>query len=146
MRELRTSARETVMMDPGIWHMMGGSGGTDRREMGQETGEQGLLGTQEQEEQASWPQVLGGSASSVAAGVGNWERGGQEGVGWRVSGSERVQCVAHTRRGGALTHTHTHTHTRGALTHTHTHTHTHTSDGLRAVASGKPFIKLNYFT
>ena len=28
----------------------------------------------------------------------------------------------------------------------HTHTHTHTSDGLRAVASDKPFIKLNYFT
>ena len=37
--------------------------------MGQETGEQGLLGKQEQE-QASWPQVLGGSSSSVAEGVG----------------------------------------------------------------------------
>ena len=57
--------------------------------------------------------------------------GGQEGMGWRVSGSQRVGCVAHTRRGGAFTHT---------------HTHTHTSDGLRAVASGKHFIKLNYFT
>lgn len=107
----------------------GRSGGTDRREMGQETGEQGLLGTQEQEEQASWPQVLGGSASSVAAGVGSWERGGQEGVGWRGAGSQRVRCVAHTRRGGA-----------------YSHTHAHTSDGLRAVASGMPFIKLNYFT
>ena len=111
MRELRTSARETVMMDRGIWHTTGGVGGTDRREVSQETGEQGLLGTQEQEEQAWWPQVLGGSTSSVAAGVGSWERRGQEGVGWRVSGSQRVQCVAHTRRGGALTHTHTHTHT-----------------------------------
>lgn len=39
--------------------------------MGQETGEQGLLGTQEQEEQALWPQVLGGSSSCVAAGVGS---------------------------------------------------------------------------
>lgn len=39
--------------------------------MGQETGEQGLLGKQEQEEQASWPQVLGGSSSSVAEGVGS---------------------------------------------------------------------------
>ena len=57
--------------------------------------------------------------------------GGQEGMGWRVSLSQRVGCVAHTRRGGALTYT---------------HTHTHTSDGLRAVASDKPFIKLNYFT
>ena len=52
---------------------------------------------------------------------------GQEGMEWRVSRSQRVGCVAHTRRGGALTHT-------------------HTSDGMRAVASDKPFIKLNYLT
>ena len=38
--------------------------------------------------------------------------GGQEGMGWRVSLSQRVGCVAHTRRGGALTYTHTHTHTQ----------------------------------
>ena len=62
------------------------------------------------------------------------EKGGRAG-GHGVEGVRESKgwCVAHTRRGGAFTHT-------------HTHTHTHTSDGLRAVASGKHFIKLNYFT
>ena len=58
--------------------------------------------------------------------------GGQEGMGWRVSGSQRVGVLLTQGEEG--------------LSHTHTHTHTHTSDGLRAVASGKHFIKLNYFT
>lgn len=66
----------------------GRGGGTERRELGQETGEQGLLGTQEQEKQASWPQVLRGSASSVAAGVGSWERG---------AGGRRVEGVRQSK-------------------------------------------------